>query len=139
MVKRNRDLYFDLDFDGLMKELSQELEKDAKKIRDDAPDRTGKYMKGWKMIMDSKNGTLSIVHDKKYRPLEHLLEFGHKLNKNGNKTISNKTYKSGAKLAINKDFKMIKVKPKPHIIENLDEAEAAIDKIIKNIDPFKYK
>lgn len=139
MAQKNKELYFDLDFDGLMNKLSNALEQNNEKIISDSPSRTGKYKKGWKLQISKKNGTLKIVHEKKYRTLEHLLEFGHKLNKNKMRTVSNDTFKSKAKLAINKDYKMIKVKPKPHIIKNLDKAMEDADNIIKGIKPFKTK
>lgn len=44
----------------------------------DAPKRTGKYSKGFKVTKDDANGkTRRIIWNKKHYRLVHLLEFGH--------------------------------------------------------------
>lgn len=127
MAKKNNEIYFDIDIDGLINKIGDELKNDVNVIRNDAPKKSGKYANGWKLIINKKNGTLTIVHDKKYRSLEHLLEFGHKLNTNGKKTNSKG------------EPKTLKVKGTPHIINNFEDIERKVENIINNYDLLKTK
>ena len=55
----------------------------ASRLRSESPKRTGKYRRGWTVIVEKKAGNVSVtVHNKQYR-LTHLLEHGHKTRNGG--------------------------------------------------------
>lgn len=71
--------------DKLVKDTTDKLTNRAKKdIKNKSPKDSGDYSKGWsvKTIKNAKTYTRKIWNPKKYR-LTHLLEFGHKVKRNG--------------------------------------------------------
>lgn len=73
------------DIDELVKNTTDKLTNRAKKdIKNKSPKDTGDYSKGWsvKTIKNAKTYTKKIWNPKKYR-ITHLLEFGHKVKRNG--------------------------------------------------------
>lgn len=56
--------------------------KAKKEIRQNSPEKTGSYKKGWRVKQVYKSHTLSqyVVHNATDYQLTHLLEFGHAIN-----------------------------------------------------------
>lgn len=62
------------------KEAVEEVSKEVKaEIQKNAPVKTGKYKKSWKVTKISETGRslVNVVHSSKYYMLTHLLEEGH--------------------------------------------------------------
>ena len=80
--------------DDLVFETTNKLTKQAKSaVSKESPKRSGDYSKGWtiKTIKNAKTYTQKIWNSKKYR-ITHLLEFGHKVKRNGQVVGSAKAF-----------------------------------------------
>ena len=74
-----------VDIEDLVQETTDKLTKEAKAaVKQVSPKNTGEYQKSWavKTIKNAKTYTKKIWNAKKYR-ITHLLEFGHKVKRNG--------------------------------------------------------
>ena len=103
------------DVDSIIESVGKEA---CARVRDASPRRKGVYRRGWKVKIEKRGTTTSIiVHNTKYR-LTHLLEFGHRTRfgtgKRG-RTYGRKTF----------------VSPQPHIAPVNDWAQAEFERLLR--------
>ena len=61
--------------ENVLKDVGKEA---AQRVKSESPKRRGVYKRGWRVVVERRNGSISVtVHNKEYR-LTHLLENGHK-------------------------------------------------------------
>ena len=103
--------------DDVSEAIEEEVKETSKKVRkeakDNSPEQTGEYKKGWRRKRRSRGGEISyFVHNKNKPQLVHLLEYGHALQYGGS------------------------VSAIPHLRpaydNNIEEMQRNIERIIKN-------
>lgn len=98
--------------DNVDKKAKQKASELSRALREDSPEKTGEYKKGWqsKLMYKSATGSRYKVRNVKKAQLTHLLEYGH---------INAKTGK--------------RVKAIPHIKKNADKIISEFERDVESI------